>query len=107
SLFPKLGRVNVVRAWAGIMGFTADGLPLIGPYEPARGLYLSAGYNGGGFSWGPVVGKALAQLITDGHTSFDLSPFDPNRFAGGPVEWLNPSTAGEKNNPKSMLELQE
>lgn len=105
SLFPKLGRVNVVRAWAGIMGFTADGLPLIGPYEPARGLYLSAGYNGGGFSWGPVAGKALAQLITAGHTPFDLSPFDPNRFASGPVEWLNPSTAGEKNNPKSMLEL--
>jgi sarcosine oxidase subunit beta len=95
TLFPKLGRVNVVRAWAGIMGFTADGLPLIGPYAPAQGLYLSAGYNGGGFSWGPVAGKALAQIITEGHAPFDLSPFDPNRFAGGAVEWLNPSTAGE------------
>jgi sarcosine oxidase subunit beta len=105
ALFPKLGRVNVVRAWAGIMGFTADGLPLIGPYEPAAGLYLSAGYNGGGFSWGPVAGKALAQLITEGQTGFDLSPFDPNRFARDGVKWANPSTAGEKNNPKSMLEL--
>ena len=107
TLFPALGRVNVVRAWAGLMGFTADGLPLIGPYEPARGLYLSAGYNGGGFSWGPVAGKALAQLIVDGQTPFDLAPFDPNRFARDGVEWLNPSTAGEKNNPRGMLELRE
>ena len=107
TLFPKLGRVNVVRAWAGLMGFTADGLPMIGPYEPAEGLYLSAGYNGGGFSWGPVAGKALAQLVVNGETPFDLSPFDPNRFARDGVEWLNPSTAGEKNNPKSMLELRE
>ncbi len=107
TLFPKLGSVNVVRAWAGIMGFTADGLPLIGPYEPRRGLYLSAGYNGGGFSWGAVAGKALAQFIIDGETPFDLSPFDPNRFARDGVQWLNPSTAGEKNNPKSMLELRE
>jgi sarcosine oxidase subunit beta len=105
SLFPAVRRVNVVRAWAGIMGFTADGLPLIGPYEPARGLYLSGGYNGGGFSWGPVAGKALAQLIVDGRTDFDLSPFDPNRFARDGVEWRNPSTAGEQNNPRSMLEL--
>jgi sarcosine oxidase subunit beta len=107
TLFPKVRRVNVVRAWAGIMGFTADGLPLIGPYEPAAGLYLSGGFNGSGFSWGPVAGKALAQLIVDGRTDFDLSPFDPNRFARDGVEWRNPSTAGEQNNPTSMLELRE
>jgi glycine/D-amino acid oxidase-like deaminating enzyme len=105
TLFPAVGRIKVVRGWAGIMGFTADGLPLIGAYEPARGLYLSAGFNGGGFSWGPVAGKALAGLIVEGRSEFDLEPFDPNRFAHGGVEWRNPSTAGEQNNPKSMREL--
>ena len=35
---------------------TADGLPMIGPYDLAEGIYVSAGYNGGGFSWG--VGRA-------------------------------------------------
>jgi sarcosine oxidase subunit beta len=111
TLFPAVRQVNVVRAWAGIMGFTPDGLPLIGPYEPAAGLYLSGGFNGSGFSWGPVAGKALAQLIVDGRAqrapAFDLSPFDPNRFARDGVEWRNPSTAGEQNNPASMLELRE
>ena len=53
DLFPVLrGKARVVRAWSGIMGFTADGLPLIGRYEPAPGLTVAAGFNGGGFSWG-------------------------------------------------------
>ena len=98
-LFPAVGPLRVVRAWAGIMGFTADGLPLLGPYDAARGLYVDAGFNGGGFSWALATGKALAQLIVDGETEFDLSPFNSNRFARGGVTWENPFTAGEKNNP--------
>lgn len=105
TLFPRIGKVRVVRGWAGIMGFTADGLPLIGPYEAAEGVYLSAGYNGGGFSWAAVVGKILAHLITEGRADYDLEPFDPNRFAAGGVSWANPYTAGERNNPRSVAEL--
>ncbi len=106
TLFPKVGALRVVRAWAGIMGFTADGLPLIGAYDLAAGLFVSAGYNGGGFSWGAATGKAIAQLVAEGQTEFDLEPFDPNRFARGGVSWDNPFTAGEKNNPRSVAELQ-
>lgn len=106
TLFPKLGQVRIVRAWAGIMGFTADGLPMIGAYDLADGLFVSAGFNGGGFSWGAATGKALAQLIVDGEAGFDLAPFDPNRFASGGVSWDNPFTAGEKNNPRSVAEIQ-
>lgn len=100
TLFPPLGSLRVVRSWAGIMGFTADGLPLIGAYGDAKNLYVAAGFNGGGFSWGAATGKALAQLIQHGRAAFDLEPFDPNRFARGEVEWDNPFTAGEKNNPR-------
>ena len=106
SLFPKVGQIRIVRAWAGIMGFTADGLPMIGPYDLADGLFVSAGYNGGGFSWGVATGKALAQMVTDGKSEFDLAPFDPNRFASGGISWDNPFTAGEKNNPRSVAEIQ-
>ena len=105
ALFPRVGPLRVVRGWAGIMGFTADGLPLIGPYAPAQGLYLSAGYNGGGFSWASAVGSILAQLITEGRVAYDLEPFDPNRFSQSGVSWVNPYTAGEKNNPRSVAEL--
>lgn len=102
GIFPKVGHLRVVRAWAGIMGFTADGLPLIGPYESASGMFITAGYNGGGFSWTCAAGKAIAQLIVDGRSDFDLEPFDPNRFSRGGVAWDNPYTAGERNNPRPI-----
>jgi glycine/D-amino acid oxidase-like deaminating enzyme len=104
ELFPILrsGGIRVVRSWAGIMGFTADGLPLIGPYAPAPGLWLAAGFNGGGFSWGPIVGRVMADLIAGRDPGFDLAPFRPDRFADAGAVWQNPFTAGEKNNPAGV-----
>lgn len=99
TLFPRISPLRVVRAWAGIMGFTADGLPLIGAYGGVDGLYVAAGFNGGGFSWAAATGKAVAQLISQGIAAFDLEPFDPNRFARDGVAWENPFTVGEQNNP--------
>jgi glycine/D-amino acid oxidase-like deaminating enzyme len=101
DLFPVLrGKARVVRSWAGIMGFTADGLPLIGRYEPAPGLTIAAGFNGGGFSWGVIVGKVIAGLLSGQEPPFDITPFRPARFHDGDVAWANPFTAGEKNNPR-------
>lgn len=98
ELFPVLrGRLSVVRAWAGIMGFTADGLPLIGRYEPVPGLTLAAGFNGGGFSWAAIVGRVVADLLCGRDVGFDLDPFRPDRFLAGDQDlaWRNPFTAGE------------
>src|SRR5215207_7644376 len=64
GLFPALARVRVVRCWAGIMGFTPDGLPLIGRTDIMQGLTIVAGFNGGGFSWGAINGKIIADEIT-------------------------------------------
>jgi sarcosine oxidase subunit beta len=102
GLFPTLrGTARVVRAWSGIMGFTADGLPLIGRYDAAPGLTVAAGFNGGGFSWGVIVGRVIAGLLNGDDPGFDLEPFRPTRFHDAAVTWANPFTAGEKNNPRS------
>ncbi|CAN5473092.1 FAD-binding oxidoreductase [soil metagenome] len=95
ELFPSLKQVQVVRCWSGIMGFTADGLPLIGQMDGHPGLTVAAGFNGGGFSWGPIVGKVLAELLTGKPVDFDLTPFRPSRFAESGTAWNNPFTAGE------------
>lgn len=106
GLFPVLrDKARVVRAWSGIMGFTADGLPLIGRYDPAPGLTVAAGFNGGGFSWGAIVGKVVTRLLAGESDGFDLEPFRPARFHDGGVAWANPFTAGEKNNPRRAPEL--
>jgi sarcosine oxidase subunit beta len=100
TLFPALRGVKVVRAWAGIMGFTADGLPLIGPYS--LGLTLAAGFNGGGFSWAAITGQVVADLVCRNDPGFDLAPFDPGRFASYGANWSNPFTAGERSNPEGF-----
>jgi glycine/D-amino acid oxidase-like deaminating enzyme len=94
------GKARIVRAWAGIMGFTADGLPLIGRYAAAPGLTVAAGFNGGGFSWGAIVGQVITQLLTGETPKFDLAPFRPDRFATGDVAWANPFTAGERSSSR-------
>jgi len=96
TLFPRLVGIKVVRAWAGIMGFTADGLPLIGRASWAPGLTIAAGSNGGGFSWASIVGVIIADLLTGRDPSFDLRPFRPERFAEVGTAWNNPFTAGER-----------
>lgn len=99
GLFPALKThgVRVVRSWSGIMGFTADGLPLIGRMEGTPGLTLAAGFNGNGFSWAGITGQVISDILLGNDHGFDLAPFRPSRFAEGGTEWRNPFTAGEKN----------
>jgi sarcosine oxidase, subunit beta len=97
TLFPSLRGIKVVRAWAGIMGFTADGLPLIGRYDSRPGLTLAAGFNGGGFSWAAITGQVVADLVNGRDPGFDLAVVDPNRFERGGANWTNPFTAGESS----------
>ncbi len=96
DLFPSLRGVRFERAWSGIMGFTADGLPLIGRCQALPGLTLAAGFNGSGFSWAAVTGRVVADLLADRAPGFDLAPFRPDRFAAVEAGWANPFTAGER-----------
>lgn len=65
STFPQpLGRnTTVVQQWSGIMGFSSDGLPWVGPVPNASGWYVLAGYSGGAMSRAFGLAKSLAQLI--------------------------------------------
>ncbi|HEV2109386.1 MAG TPA: FAD-binding oxidoreductase [Thermomicrobiales bacterium] len=105
GLFPSLRDVRVVRCWAGIMGFTADGLPLIGRWPAYRGLTVAAGFNGGGFSWAATAGQVVADLVSGEDPGFDLAPFDPGRFLSGATAWTNPYTAGEQSHTRESVVL--
>ena len=102
TLFPALTNVQVVRCWAGIMGFTADGLPLIGRSQQHQKLTIAAGFNGGGFSWASIVGKIVASIVNGDDPAFDISQFRPDRFADADIAWTNPFTAGERQSGKQL-----
>ncbi len=81
ELFPCLGRVKVLRQWAGICDMTPDFAPIIGPVEGVEGFYLDVGWGTYGFKAGPVAGLRLAELIATGKVPEILRPFALSRFA--------------------------
>jgi glycine/D-amino acid oxidase-like deaminating enzyme len=85
------------------MGFTADGMPLIGRAGFAPGLTLAAGFNGGGFSWASITGKIVADVVNGKQPQFDISHFRPDRFLEGTATWSNPFTAGEQSNVRGAV----
>jgi gamma-glutamylputrescine oxidase len=57
----------VTHRWAGIMGFTADELPLVGPVPGHPGVYVCGGYSGHGMGFAFQSARQLAgQLIGGG-----------------------------------------
>lgn len=77
---PAMAESKMIRGWAGLYAVTPDENPIIGKCGEFEGLYCAAGFSGHGFQHGPSVGRILAELILDGQTDFDLSPFASDRF---------------------------
>lgn len=61
--------VEPLKVWSGIMGFTADGMPLVGNVpasltgRPGRGEWISAGFNGHGMDKCWLSGEAVARMV--------------------------------------------
>jgi gamma-glutamylputrescine oxidase len=53
----------VEKEWIGIMCFTPDHQPLIGPLSHHQGQYILAGYSGHGMPVAFLAGKHIAQMI--------------------------------------------
>jgi sarcosine oxidase subunit beta len=77
---PLLEEAEINRGWGGLYAVTPDDNPIIAPLPGATGFYCAIGFSGHGFQQAPTVGRILAELILDGHTGFDLSPFAHDRF---------------------------
>jgi sarcosine oxidase, subunit beta len=79
--FPQAAGVRVERAWAGLYDMTPDAHPIID--RVADGVYAACGFSGHGFMQSPAVGRAVAEQILEGDSSFDLSPYALARFSSG------------------------
>jgi glycine oxidase len=71
-----------VEAWAGLRPATPDQLPLLGALDPRLGAteLVAAGHFRNGILLAPATAAVLADLIQNGRSDFDLSPFSPLRF---------------------------
>lgn len=76
----RLPNVPVERRWAGIMAFSRDGLPVVGPLPGVEHVYIAGGYTGHGNAYALRASRVLADTIL-GRTHPDVDLFDPARFA--------------------------
>ncbi len=81
--YPPAGDAAIARGWAGLYDMTPDAHPILG--RVADGVYAACGFSGHGFMQSPAVGRALAEEILEGESSFDLTPYSLERFASGAV----------------------
>jgi sarcosine oxidase subunit beta len=84
ALFPNLGRLRVLRSWAGLLDMTMDGSPIFDK-TGIEGLYLNCGWCYGGFKATPASGEAFAHLIAKDEPSDLIKPFRLDRYARGAV----------------------
>jgi sarcosine oxidase subunit beta len=79
--YPPAAEATIERAWAGLYDMTPDAHPIVG--RVADGVYAACGFSGHGFMQSPAVGRAVAQLIVEGGSDVDLTPYRLERFADG------------------------
>ena len=106
-LVPGAGRAGQAghTGWeiekAGLLSFSADGEPVLGPVERFPGLYVGVAFHSGGFAYNPAAGVLLAGCVADGRPEIDIGDFSPDRFDPRETEAYNRTriTHGEYSLP--------
>lgn len=75
---PALAGARFASAWAGVLPYTSDNLPLIGPVPGVEGLVVAAGHVFGNGA-GPTTGRLIADLICGESPAIDIAQFRPDR----------------------------
>jgi glycine/D-amino acid oxidase-like deaminating enzyme len=79
--FPDVKARDADR-WSGVMGFTPDGLPLIGTLPRLPQVYFSVGLGGRGLAWASVVADRLVELMM---RDTDPGILAATRISGGAI----------------------
>ena len=95
AILPCLGRIRLIRHWAGVMDMTMDGSFFICK-TPIENLYLNAGWNYGGFKASPASGWYFADLIATEQPHKYIQNHNLERFEKG----INIDERGAGPDPK-------
>ncbi|KIW97090.1 uncharacterized protein Z519_02482 [Cladophialophora bantiana CBS 173.52] len=67
------------RIWSGVMGFSSDGYPFVGPVPDEAGLYLAASFQGHGMVLCFLCARAVASMI-EGKDDEELKSWFPTCY---------------------------
>jgi glycine/D-amino acid oxidase-like deaminating enzyme len=78
AIMPALRSARFARAWAGVLPYTTDNLPIIDALPGFDDAYVAAGHVFGNGA-GPTTGRLIADLVLGGEPTIDLTPFRADR----------------------------
>jgi D-hydroxyproline dehydrogenase subunit beta len=76
---PDLAKLSVIRVWTGFRPATPDKLPLIGPWEEDRTVYLATGHEGLGITTSLATAKLMCAHILGHEAAIPKEPYLPSR----------------------------
>ena len=77
-MMPAFRSARFAKAWAGILPFTTDNLPIIGPLPGFDDVFIAAGHVFGNAA-GPTTGRMIADMICGGNRVMDPWQFRADR----------------------------
>ncbi|MEO3813346.1 FAD-dependent oxidoreductase [Sphaerisporangium sp. B11E5] len=77
SLLPCTRDTKIEEGVNGLFSFTTDNMPLLGPSPDVEGFWVAEAV---WVTHSAGVGRAVAEWLVDGHSTFDLHECDVNRF---------------------------
>ncbi|MEN6470112.1 MAG: FAD-binding oxidoreductase [Clostridiaceae bacterium] len=83
TVLPPVGKLRVIRQWAGLYNMSPDRQPIYDKSEYVEGLYTACGFSGHGFMFGPITGRVMADMILNESTGLDVSCLSLKRFETG------------------------
>jgi glycine/D-amino acid oxidase-like deaminating enzyme len=78
AIMPALRSATFARAWAGVLPFTTDNLPIIDLLPGFDDVYIAAGHVFGNGA-GPTTGRLIADMICGGEPIMDVAQFSADR----------------------------
>jgi sarcosine oxidase subunit beta len=80
---PGVGRLKILRQWAGPYDVTPDNSPILGRTPGLPNLLQMSGFVGHGFMMAPAVAERMAQWMATGASDELFEKFTLSRFAEG------------------------
>ncbi len=80
EVLPCLKQVGWEETRVGLLSYSGDYEPILGPLKQVPGLYVAACFHSNGFAYNPISGRLLAEYVVDGRTSINIDLYSPDRF---------------------------
>jgi glycine oxidase len=77
---PGLAGCRFLRGWAGLRPATEDGMPVVGPWPDAPGLFVATGHYRSGILMTPITARLVRDHVVDGRSSLPAAALLPDRL---------------------------